>query len=682
MSSQSFVDALPSGTKLLWFEVVKVLGKGGFGITYLGHDTNHNQHVAIKEYLPATFSSRSEHLEIQPNSPADEPMFEWGLDRFIKEAQILAQFNHPSIVRVVSFFRSNNTAYMVMEYVEGDGLDIILRRHKTLDESKLKQFSIMLFDGLEILHKADFIHRDIKPANLLIRKTTGLPVILDFGAARQSIAGQGSQMTSFLSMGYSPFEQYDSTGVRQGPWSDIYALGGVLYRAVTGKRPLEATSRITARLRNDPDPLLTAELLGKGRYSATFLQAIDKALMVLENERPQSIDEWRSLMFAGSSPSAMDHRFSGEKIDTAANVTDAPKNRPKSSWRGFIASMETFAAHVEQTPQHRLDANIHGVVTPTAGEVQPILSDEERSDSWENSAGISTAKRYGLPRVANGIAGFEQTLPPLDQDDGSRIFSGETASIRDVGTIWTEPVTNMEFIWVPGGVFTMGAENDDVSRQDDEKPQHAVQLDGYWISKYPVTWGKWRRIMKDYPPGLFMRSKTNYPVERISWYDTQTFIETFTRMIGSRYTFRLPSEAEWECAARAGVRALPQPAEITMQSKADLIEEYAWYKGNSHGQTQPVGKKKANAWGIHDMLGNVWEWLDDRYQEDYYQKSPKTNPRGLVKDSQGGRITGVGRVVRGGGWGSTAHECWPTNRHRFAEKTATVMLGFRLLRED
>ena len=685
MNSKHFTDALLPGTKLLWFDILKVLGKGGFGITYLGKDTNTNQHVAIKEYLPSNFASRSSHHDILPNSPGDAKMFEWGLDRFIKEAQTLAKFNHPCIVRVLSFFRSNHTAYMVMEYVEGEGMDVLLRQSKTLDEEVLKKIVPILLDGLEVLHKADFIHRDIKPPNIFIRKNNGLPVILDFGSARQSIAGEGNQMTSLLSLGYSPFEQYDSSGERQGPWSDIYAMGGVLYRSITGQKPLEATLRITARLRNAPDPLPSAESLGEGRYSPSFLRAVDKALMVLEGDRPQSVGEWRLMLFEDRAASATEEKAQPDDLDLFATEGDgSQKKRKKNSWRSFIASMDACSTHVgESDAQEKVGVTIPGFVAPTPGTVRRLPSAPPRQPTTVLSGVSSKGNRQAnvAPGRLSGVK-TDTSLRAKEKDDGSRIFSGETASIREVGTLWVEPVTNMEFVWIPGGVFTLGASADALGRESDERPERDIKLDGFWIGKYPVTWGKWRRIMGDYPPGLFMKSKANYPVERIRWTDVQKFLVQLVRVIGTQHAFRLPTEAEWECAARAGAHVLPSPEEETLRSRAELIQDYAWYKGNSRGQTQPIGTKEANAWGIYDMLGNVWEWVGDRYQADYYGVRPKANPQGPEADPQGPKITGVMRVARGGGWGTPPQECWPTNRHRFVEKTATVMLGFRLVRVD
>ncbi|MBF0423854.1 MAG: serine/threonine protein kinase, partial [Magnetococcales bacterium] len=341
MSSTQFTDALPAGSKILWFEIIKVLGKGGFGITYLGRDTNQDQLVAIKEYLPSTFASRTEDRQVQPNSPDCKEKFEWGLKRFLKEAQILARFRHSAIVRVVSFFRDSNTAYMVMEFVDGEGMDGLLKRKKTLTENEVRKLLPPLLDGLEVLHNANFIHRDLKPPNILIRQD-GTPVILDFGSARQSA---GDDMTSLLSLGYSPFEQYDSSGERQGPWSDIYAMGGVIYRCISGKKPTDAAMRIAARLRNDMDPMKPALEVGKGRFNPEFLKAVDKALEVLETDRPQSIREWRKLLGIEPATAASTTKkvLNRGAVSPAVDGEQHEVKRKKSSWRSFIASINEFS---------------------------------------------------------------------------------------------------------------------------------------------------------------------------------------------------------------------------------------------------------------------------------------------------------------------------------------------------
>ncbi len=670
MSPKQFSDALPPGARLLWFEIVKVLGKGGFGITYLGRDTNLNQMVAIKEYLPSAFSSRNKQNEVRPNSPSDAKTFEWGLDRFLKEAQILARFRHPCIVRVVSFFRDSNTAYMVMEYVEGEGLDAILRKRKTLPEAELKKLIPTLLDGLEVLHGADFIHRDIKPPNILIRKKNGLPVILDFGSARQSVAGMGDQMTSLLSMGYSPFEQYDSSGDRQGPWSDIYAMGGVLYRAIVGSKPKDAAVRISARLRNDPDPMMSAVEAGKGRYSDKFLQAVDKALQVLETERPRSVAEWRPLLLTAEEIAAgqkgkkapsgptLDKVLGAKAPGVPAAVGPGGRKRKKSSWRSFIASMNEF------TPKE--DGHTRPgskVALPAKKQPDPAANEDKRPVNAPGFPGARVAAVNGGQRTNHR----KLTVPGVDIPRAEGLRRGE--SIRKAGTEWLEPETRMPFIWIPGGEFRMGARKGEMGRKPDEDPWHEVGIDGFWLGKYPVTWGEWHRVMGDVPPGLYRPTKARYPVERIRRPDILKFLQRLGQLSTTSKAFRLPTEAEWEYAARAGAKTPfmngAPPAEL---------RNYGWYKENSRGETHPVGMRDANAWGLHDMTGNVWESVHDWYDGEYYSVSPRDNPQGPAKGDK--------RVVRGGSWSSSLVHCRLAYRHRIAENVMGNTLGFRVVRVE
>ncbi|MEO5363051.1 MAG: bifunctional serine/threonine-protein kinase/formylglycine-generating enzyme family protein [Magnetococcus sp. DMHC-8] len=680
MTGEGFPDALPPGTRLLWFEIVQVLGKGGFGITYLGRDTNQGQLVAIKEYLPSAYARRGSRNEVSPNSPADAGTFDWGLDRFLKEAQILAQFQHPCIVRVISFFRSGNTAYMVMEYVEGEGLDSLLRRDKTLDEATLKKMLPLLLDGLEILHKADYIHRDIKPPNIFIRQTNGMPVLLDFGSARQSVAGRGEQMTALLSMGYSPFEQYDSTGSRQGPWSDIYALGGVLYRAITGQKPLEASIRASARLRQAPDPLPAAEEMGRGHYSPDFLRAIDLALRVVAAERPQSVQAWRPLLLGSQAAPGVPVVLPVHP----RGVSDAGKTTGKTtSWRGFISSLDAFATRTAESAG--LGSTIPDLIMPKPGDVQRL-----KPPPLPVSIPVMPGQGSGVSLVQSGAAPTGTT----EEGPDNRAWADWPAAVRPVGTVWEELSSRLEFVWVPGGLFTMGAPLSDPNRKEDEGPEHPVQLDGFWISKFPLTWGKWRRVMGDYPPGLFMNSRANHPVERITWLDVHAFLEKLGRLVDGKHVFRLPTEAEWEYAARAG-REWPALQKSTLQFGTEFLTDHAWFRANARGQSHPVGEKKPNPWGIHDMLGNVWEWVSDRYQADYYSRSPRVNPQGpSAVEGRAGYPSAVRsrfntaaapremRVARGGSFNSIPQECWPTSRLRMAENGSAGTVGFRLVRQE
>ena len=292
MSDNAYPDALPAQSRLHWYVIERVLGQGGFGITYLARDTNLDQAVAIKEYLPVEVATRRPDATVSARTAEHDERYRWGLERFIREARTLARFDHPNIVRVYSVFEFNNTAYMVMRFEEGENFAALLERRRTLPEPELLRVILPVLDGLELIHNAGFIHRDIKPDNIHIR-ADGSPVLLDFGSARGAL-GQGRTVTILVAPGYAPFEQYYSSGESQGAWTDLYGLGATCYRAISGVPPLDAITRSKGVLGSSREVLVPARTIGAGRYSETVLRAIDHALEFAEKDRPQSIAEWRS----------------------------------------------------------------------------------------------------------------------------------------------------------------------------------------------------------------------------------------------------------------------------------------------------------------------------------------------------------------------------------------------------
>ncbi len=284
--------ALPRGYEIEGYRIEKVLGAGGFGVTYLAHEIAINRKVAIKEYLPSGIAARGrDDVSVHPISSSDRENFQWGLERFRKEAQTLVTFRHNNIVTVYRYFEANGTAFLVMAYEDGESLAKILERAGTLSEAEVNEILGPLLAGLEHVHSAGFLHRDIKPGNIYIRRD-GSPVLLDFGAARQALGGRSQSLTSIVSAGYAPFEQYTTRG-NQGAWTDIYAFGGVLYRATVGDRPPDSPDRIR------DDPYVPAQRAAAGKYSESLLAAIDAALQVDETQRPQTVAEWRALFEGG-----------------------------------------------------------------------------------------------------------------------------------------------------------------------------------------------------------------------------------------------------------------------------------------------------------------------------------------------------------------------------------------------
>jgi len=285
--------ALPEGYVLEGYRIEGLLGAGGFGLTYRAREIELGRLVAIKEYLPNGVAGRETGASaIHVISDAAQSEYDYGLSRFRDEAQTLVAFRHPNIVTVLRFFQANTTAYLVMDYVEGESLEAILKREGPMPEEKLRGLLGPLLDGLQNIHEAGFLHRDIKPDNIVLRES-GAPVLIDFGSARLAPGAAGTGMTAIVSGGYAPIEQYTTHG-KQGPWSDIYGLGATLYQAVTGHAPPEAIARA------DSDAYILAGAAARGTYSGGLLAAIDAALALRLEDRPQSVSAFRDILGRGS----------------------------------------------------------------------------------------------------------------------------------------------------------------------------------------------------------------------------------------------------------------------------------------------------------------------------------------------------------------------------------------------
>jgi hypothetical protein len=292
-------QALPLGLQLGDYRLDAVIGHGGFGITYRAFDGQLAKMVAVKEYLPVEFAVRRGR-EVVPRGGRFADDFAWGRERFLDEARALARFRHPHIVPVLRFLEANGTAYTVMEFEDGKSVAELLRQPGTrLPPDDVRRLAEGLLSGLGAVHAQGFLHRDIKPSNIIIRRD-GVPILIDFGAARQAIGGRTRTLTGVLTPQYAPIEQYALDG-KQGPWSDIYSAAAVLHLAVAGEPPPEAASRVHG------DPYRPLARTQADRFDQPFLAAIDKALAFAPDQRPQTVQEWRatfgvSLPFAHDAP--------------------------------------------------------------------------------------------------------------------------------------------------------------------------------------------------------------------------------------------------------------------------------------------------------------------------------------------------------------------------------------------
>jgi len=289
MSVAQTNNTLPVNTRLEEYVIQSVLGIGGFGITYLARDTRLGSLVALKEYFPHAYALRDSTNTIRPNSggdTGDAENYRWGLQEFLKEARALAQFKHTNIVRVLRFLEANGTAYLAMEYEEGESLSAFLARHGGfLSEPLLLNVFLPVLNGLQAVHDAGLLHLDIKPDNIYLRRN-GVPMLIDFGSARQRSNANRSQKVA-LTPGYAALEQYPGHG-DLGPGADIYSMGTTLYRCITGQEPVDARERENGLKKLHIDPLVPTMRFERPLYSRHIRGCVDAALRLKSEDRPLS----------------------------------------------------------------------------------------------------------------------------------------------------------------------------------------------------------------------------------------------------------------------------------------------------------------------------------------------------------------------------------------------------------
>ena len=546
------------------YKIIAMLGQGGFGITYLAENTMLEGKVAIKEFFFKDYCNRDEatsHVTIP--TEGNREIVERFKTKFIKEARTIFKLNHPNIVRILDIFEENGTAYYVMDYIEGESLNDLVKRRGAIPEAEAIGYIREAGSALTYIHGKNLNHLDIKPGNLMKRKDNGKVQVIDFGVSKQYDSTTGNQTSTTpvgISHGYAPIEQYQKNGVQSfSPQSDVYALAATLYKLLTGITPPEA-------MIVQEDGLPVEDLRAKG-VSGRVINAIDAA-MQMRRKRTQSVAEF------------LRNLESKDEGEATVITTNIPKTEEESS-----------------------------------------------------------SKIINLSNISNSSV----------NSDHERILQ--------------ELANNM--IYVQGGRFTMGVARKQgwlsaIFEGNNDNPAHSVTLSSFYICKYEVTQELWQAVMGNNPSYYKGNRK---PVEQVSWEDCQTFISKLNSLTGKN--FRLPTEAEWEFAARGGIKSKGYK-----YSGSNTIEDVAWYYGNSGGTTHDVGIKSPNELGLYDMSGNVYEWCSDWYGEKYYGSSPSNNPIGPG--------SGTYRVNRGGSWYDIARYCGSSNRYGSTSGSRDDSLGLRL----
>lgn len=629
-------QALEKGTVLRGndnrYTIIRALGQGSFGITYLAHTQVEGSlgtvdvEVAVKEFFMKDINSRDG--SSVTGSSSKDGLFDKYRQKFRREAQNLAKMKHPGIVRVIEAFDTNNTSYIAMQYLGGGSLDDFIARRGKLPEDEALRYARGIGEALEYMHSHKMLHLDLKPSNVMLNRQ-GDPVIIDFGLSKQYDESGNPESSTTVgggTPGYAPIEQASYREGKGFPVTiDIYALGATLFKMLCGHRPPEVSD-----LFEEGFPYGDLEGVSEGTVAI-----VAKAMSLHKGDRYQTVGEFLAAL-------------GGPKADESTSIVNE--------------ETDIEVAQVVSTP----------TPTPKPAVPRPSSLSERGAQRAEDEKAkpVKNKSRLWLFLLLAAVAAIVVLIVLLP--NGSDGDIKDTTNKINVEPVKTIPVGNvlLEMIYVEGGTFTMGCTGEQGDECDgDEKPTHQVTLDGYFIGETEVTQALWREVMGSEPTEKggwtteYGRGD-NFPAYRVSYEDVQEFIKCLNKRTGR--TFRLPTEAEWEYAARGGSRSRGYK-----YSGSDTPGNVAWYYDNSGHKTHPVKGKQANELGLYDMSGNVWEWCQDWYGN--YGSDSLRNPQGPSSGSD--------CVYRGGGGGNDARYCRVSNRSNDSPSIRASGLGFRLVLE-
>ena len=588
--------------------IKRVLGQGGFGITYLAEQVSLKREVAVKEFFMLDLCDRDEVTgEVKSLSQSSAIQVERYRKKFHNEALLLAQLDHPHIVSVIDVFEQNGTVYYSMPFLKAGSLKSLVERNGKLSEDRAIRYVSQIASALKYMHEEKHLcHLDVKPANILLDGKDNA-VLIDFGISKH-YDKNGNETTSTpvcLSEYYAPIEQYQQTLSEFSPSSDVYSLGATLFYLITGKTP--------------PSALKLAQgehIVHDNGISSKVRSLIDGAMKVSLRDRLQNVNDFILAPDLNKSENEEFTKPTAAPLD-ANEVTIIPKNDN--------APREDTSPVIRRFNIKRILLFVGAIIA-----ILWFINKCTPSNNKENSP--SDVIEY----PSDSVESKYPSIKKLQED----------------------------MVLVKGGTFMMGATKEQGdSVKDDEKPVHKVTLSDFYICRYEVTQSLWEDVMGSNPGRFF--GDENSPVEKVSWLDCQKFIAKLNQMTGKR--FRLPTEAEWEYAARGGNRS-----EGDMYAGSNVIGEVALYNLTDTLNIDyrlNVGTRAPNELGLYDMSGCLWEWCQDWYGS--YSFETKTNPTGAS--------TGNLHVYRGGAWDRAADCCRTSFRGCRNASFKSDNLGLRLV---
>ena len=625
------------------YEIQRKLGQGGFGITYLALQRNLRRTVVIKEFFMDGHCTREGQThQVMVATGGDRSLVDMFYDKFFKEACHIAQLEHPNIVSIIDVFEENSTAYYVMRYAPNGSLEAKVNREGFLSEAEATRYILKVADALRFVHEHKMTHLDVKPDNILLSEKDE-PWLVDFGLSKQyDYAGKATSFTPLgYSNGYAPIEQYMPGGAGTfSPESDIYSLGATFYKLLTGNTPPDASTVVNNGI---PVQELHAKNVSQRAISVIFqameplckdrLHDMDSFIQMLEEETPQPKPVRK--------PTKTTRTVTSEEDMKTSPSAPKPPTPPQPKPAKMQARPE---ANSQRSP---IEQNVN----------PPTFKIEGRTGSPLRYLMLGVIGFFVIVAIVFGSLVVLGALLPDDTPvDGNDSIVDQQLSEGPM----TFEANGVSFTMIPveGGTFTMGATFEQQNPNKEEMPTHQVTLSSYYIGETEVTQALWQAVMGSNPSHL---KGNNLPVERVSWKECQIFINKLNSL--TQQNFRLPTEAEWEFAARGGNKSCGY-----QYSGGDELSDVAWYKHNCGERTHPVKTKFPNELGIYDMTGNVWEWCSD--WDGPYSAANQTNPDGPSR--------GTRRVNRGGGWRTAADRSRIAYRGNDLPETHEIGLGLRL----
>lgn len=683
------------------YRIERFLGQGGFGITYLAYESGLKRQVVIKEFFIKDFCYRDSNTsQVTVSSEGGRQAVDHFRKKFIREAQTIAGLEHPHIIPIYDKFEENGTAYYVMKYLSGGSLADKLKERlpSPLTEKDVVRYLSQVADALAYVHAHNKMHLDVKPGNIML-SDKGEAVLIDFGLVKQYDEEGEEICTTTLggfSPRFSPLEQINCSGMLEFlPATDIYALGATFYNLLVGQYPPDA-----ADINENGLPPLPKHI------SPAVAAAIEKAMQPKRKDRPQTIEEFLKLLEEKPASTNGKTKVREEKKEPKVNVKpeeekkkeeeiidveiieefppepkpEKPVTPEKPSGKKPLFRLSNFWIGVLLIPvltaiglwsESLLFDEYVSLWRPSDGGFLPFLLwpfllvaclygrnyVKKHQPKFWGRFGLFLRLFFGLAFIAAGgclwrfayLNEWREVPPTIDQDGEADAVVKETVTVNGF---------NFKMVAVEGGTFQMGQTSEQNYSSYHAKPIHSVTLSNYAISETEVTQGLWKAVMGNNPSHF---KGDNKPVESVSWNECQEFIRKLNSLTGRR--FRLPTEAEWEFAARGGRNSVG-----FRYAGGDDMRKVGIYNESIGNETYPVKSKLPNELGFYDMSGNVREWCADWYGE--YPPYSQTNPTGPSFGSH--------RVFRGGHWNTDLYYCSISDRNWTTPSYSDKFTGFRL----